>query len=220
MQVQDLFKDAPDLLSEFKDFLPEIAGPAAPTGVVGMVPQPPGGPGIAGPPWNSSDNANKRGKHHHKADSPFSPYQDPHSPQNSRSPSHTHGHAARQSSLSHSHSNQITGLLSHGMGCTMMTPDELLFFDRAKKTLDSQETYDEFLKLLNLFLKDIIDVKVLIQQAQTFLGNGELLSQFKELVGWDERLHSVEYGPPGSIRTGPPKGLTADRTEEGQGIDI
>lgn len=103
------------------------------------------------------------------------------------------------------------------MGRTMTSPDELLFFDRAKKALESRDTYDDFLKLLNLFSKDIIDSKTLIQQAQLFLGDGDLFSQFKELMGWDER-HSVEYGPPGSIRTGPPESLPPDRTEEGQGM--
>src|SRR5882762_3427807 len=154
----------------------------------------------------------KRAKHHHKGDSPtFSPYQTPHSPQNGHSHSHAHGQLA----FSHSHSNQIAGP-SHGR--TMTTPDELLFFDRAKKALESRETYDEFLRLLNLFSKDIVDAKYLIQKAQVFLGDGDLYSQFKDLMGWDERLHSVEYGPPGSIRTGPPDALSADRTDEGQGI--
>jgi paired amphipathic helix protein Sin3a len=156
---------------------------------------------------------NKRAKHHHKGDSPtFSPYQTPHSPQNGHSHSHTHG---QQTSFSHSHSNQIAGA-PHGR--TLTTPDELSFFDRAKKALESRETYDEFLRLLNLFSKDIIDAKSLIQNAQVFLGDGDLFSQFKDLMSWDERLHSVEYGPPGSIRTGPPDALSAERTDEGQGI--
>lgn len=62
MHVQGLFKDAPDLLSEFKDFLPEITGPSAPSGVVGIVPQPPGGPGVSGPSWSQTDNANAASK--------------------------------------------------------------------------------------------------------------------------------------------------------------
>jgi paired amphipathic helix protein Sin3a len=100
----------------------------------------------------------------------------------------------------------------------MTSPDELLFFDHAKKALESRDMYDDFLRLLNLFSKDIIDSKTLIQQAQLFLGDGDLFSQFKELMGWDERLHSVEHGPPGSIRTGPPENLSTDRIEEGQGM--
>lgn len=100
----------------------------------------------------------------------------------------------------------------------MTTPDELMFFERAKKTLESRETYDEFLKLLNLFTKDIIDTRTLIESAHMFLGDGELHAQFKDLMGWDERMHGVEYGPPGSIRTGPPESVQAARVDEGQGV--
>lgn len=57
MHVQGLFKDAPDLLAEFKDFLPEITGQAAPSGVVGILPQPAGGPGVAGPSTWGADSA-------------------------------------------------------------------------------------------------------------------------------------------------------------------
>lgn len=96
-------------------------------------------------------------------------------------------------------------------------PDELLFFDRAKKALESRETYDEFLKLLTLFSKDIIDMKMLIERAQSFLGSGDLLTQFKDLMGWDDRIGSKEHGPPGSIRTGPPEALSALPTDDGQG---
>jgi paired amphipathic helix protein Sin3a len=44
--VQALFKNEEDLLSEFKDFLPEIAGAssAQPGGLVGIRPYPPDGP--------------------------------------------------------------------------------------------------------------------------------------------------------------------------------
>ena len=43
-----LFKDAPDLMAEFKDFLPEAAPPAHPAGLVGILPQPTTGPGMPG----------------------------------------------------------------------------------------------------------------------------------------------------------------------------
>ena len=57
MHVQGLFKDAPELLSEFKDFLPENEGTGVPSGVVGILPQPPGAPGANGSSWGQSDNA-------------------------------------------------------------------------------------------------------------------------------------------------------------------
>lgn len=96
-------------------------------------------------------------------------------------------------------------------------PDELLFFERAKRTLESRDTYEEFLKLLNLYSKDIIDAKTLVDLAQVFLGDGDLLAQFKDVVGVDERQNSIEYGPPGSIRTGPPEPLPALPADQGEG---
>ena len=71
--------------------------------------------------------------------------------------------------------------------------------------------------MLSLFSKDIIDSKTLIKNAQIFLGDGELLSQFKELMRWDDKQHSVEYGPPGSIRTAAPEMMVVENLDEGQG---
>lgn len=78
--------------------------------------------------------------------------------------------------------------------------DELAFFDRAKKALESRETYDEFLKLLNLFSSEIIDARSLIKRAETFLGDGELYTQFKDLLCWDDKRDGENEGPPGSLR--------------------
>ena len=53
MQVQALFKNEEDLLSEFKDFLPEIAGTSAlQGGHVGIRPYPPDGPSGSGAIWS------------------------------------------------------------------------------------------------------------------------------------------------------------------------
>ena len=51
-----LFKGAPDLMDEFKDFLPDAIPPAQPTGMIGILPQPVTGPGVPGslPPTESS----------------------------------------------------------------------------------------------------------------------------------------------------------------------
>jgi len=92
-----------------------------------------------------------------------------------------------------------------------------MFFDRAKKALETREVYDEFLKLLSLFHKDVIDAKTLAKRAQVFLGDGELLAQLKELMGLDDKAESVEHGPPGSVRTGPPEALSAVIMDDGEG---
>ena len=95
--------------------------------------------------------------------------------------------------------------------------DELMFFDRAKKALESGGTYDEFLKLLNLFSRDIIDTKTLIDRAEIFLGDGDLMAQFKDLLSWDDRVGNRDEGPPGSLRTSAPDYYTARPPDDGQG---
>lgn len=92
-----------------------------------------------------------------------------------------------------------------------------MFFDHAKKALENREIYEEFLKLLSIYSKEIIDLKLLISRAAAFLGEGELMEEFKELVGYDSKQDDVENGPPGSIRTGPPDALAAQPSDDGQG---
>ena len=118
-----------------------------------------------------------------------------------------HPHALHPQGLSYS--------VGGHLGST--SADKLLFFDRAKKTLESREMYEDFLKLLSLFSKEIIDIKTLIERTRVFLGGGDLLAEFKELIGWDERQDNPENGPPGSIRTGPPEALSALPADDGEG---
>jgi paired amphipathic helix protein Sin3a len=63
-----------------------------------------------------------------------------------------------------------------------------VFFDRVKRALDdNRETYNEFLKLVNLFTQDFIDTARLVRESRNFLGDGELMSMLRDIVGWDER---------------------------------
>jgi paired amphipathic helix protein Sin3a len=81
----------------------------------------------------------------------------------------------------------------------------LQFFPRVKAALDSRETYHEFLKLVNLFAQDFIDRARLVRECRSFLGEGELMVQFKEILGWDEAMErsalakerEERYQPPG-----------------------
>ncbi|KAH8992694.1 hypothetical protein EDB92DRAFT_541726 [Lactarius akahatsu] len=83
--------------------------------------------------------------------------------------------------------------------------DETQFFPRVKAALDSRETYHEFLKLVNLFTQDFIDRARLIRESRSFLGEGELMVQLKEILGWDETIERSAlakereemYPPPG-----------------------
>ncbi|KAI0718857.1 hypothetical protein C8T65DRAFT_637162 [Cerioporus squamosus] len=249
-QVQMLFKDAPDLMDEFKDFLPEAVPPMHPAGLVGILPQPTTGPGMPGsfappeppaaekstkpqnkrrkrpekepaaPPKAAGGRAAKRAKTTNNqrtepASPKFSPYQVPHSPQ----PVNMHVHPVPPPI------HQQPGLQPVPIRPASVGPlgpaqpsgqDELLFFDRAKKALEGGGTYDEFLKLLNMFSRDIIDTKTLIDRAEVFLGDGELLSQFKDLLGHEDQA-GREEGPPGSLRTAAPDYYTALPPNDGQG---
>lgn len=74
------------------------------------------------------------------------------------------------------------------MGMGASTADDQAFFEKVKRTLDNRETYDEFLKLINLFSQDIIDMRTLMDKSNYFLGEGtELSIQFRRIVGWEER---------------------------------
>ncbi|KAJ7597424.1 hypothetical protein C8J56DRAFT_920036 [Mycena floridula] len=236
-QVQQLFKDAPDLLAEFKAFLPDgsfglgLMPPAAPSQSWPITdPQPsidknakkPSQPvkrkkkvekdTTPVPPPKPVPSRVKKAKHHHKpeTDSPTFSAAYPHSPQPHHLAAHSQPSVQQQTQISHTHS------LSTGLSVSTAS-DKLLFFDRAKKALENREIYEEFLKLLNLFSRDIIDLDVLVENARTFLGDGDLMAEFKELVGWDPRRDNVENGPPGSIRTAPPEALAALPSDDGQG---
>lgn len=66
-------------------------------------------------------------------------------------------------------------------------PDEIAFFERVKKYIEHKDTYHEFLKLLNLFVQDIIDAKRLVERASLFIGeSGEIWNQFRGLIGDDQ----------------------------------
>ncbi|KAI0375440.1 hypothetical protein BV20DRAFT_960592 [Pilatotrama ljubarskyi] len=246
-QVQMLFKDAPDLMAEFKDFLPEASAPPThPAGLVGILPQPTAGPGVPGtfgqPELAQADKSakqpNRRRKRPEKepaatqktaggrapkraktgqkpetASPKYSPYQVPHSPQ----PVNVHVHPAMAAPM---HAPGPHPIRPASVGPSASGPsasDELLFFDRAKKALESGGTYDEFLKLLNLFSRDIIDTKTLVDRAEIFLGDGDLMAQFKDLLSWDDKLGNRDEGPPGSLRTSAPDYYTARPPDDGQG---
>ncbi|WFD06240.1 hypothetical protein MVES1_001584 [Malassezia vespertilionis] len=72
----------------------------------------------------------------------------------------------------------------------MASLNEVAFFDRVKKHMDDRATYLDFLKLLNLYTQDVIDVNTLVDRAALFLGGQpELLAAFKSLVGYDMSKH-------------------------------
>ncbi|KAG1721864.1 uncharacterized protein EDB91DRAFT_1064220 [Suillus paluster] len=70
---------------------------------------------------------------------------------------------------------------------SLLPPDDTHFFDRVKRALGNRDTYNEFLKLVNLFTQELIDTARLVREARNFLGDAELMRQFREILGWDDR---------------------------------
>lgn len=69
------------------------------------------------------------------------------------------------------------------------TSEELAFFDRVSRFVNDKTTYHEFLKLLNLYTQDVIDLAALVARAHLFLSpNKELWNEFREMVGWKDGI--------------------------------
>lgn len=256
-QVQKLFADAPDLLAEFKDFLPE----AVPPGVgmsIPIIPQSVSGPS-SWPQGESPPNSqtkkiqagNKRSRKPPRPEKESTPVPsqrplasssrvcqipllydvDVHvhidCPQQTKKVKQHHTQDETQVSFSPylapqsppSHAYQISPHMQHALQVELQTnpsAGKLLFFDRAKKVLENREIYEEFLKFLDLFSRDILDLATLVERVKIFFGDGELMTAFKDLVGWDDR-DNLDKGPPGSIRTGPPELPSALPVDDGEG---
>lgn len=72
--------------------------------------------------------------------------------------------------------------------------EELGFFDKVKKAIGNKQTYNEFLKILNLYSQDIIDKDTLVEKVDSFLGDNhyDLLNWFKQFVGFKEETQHIE----------------------------
>lgn len=74
--------------------------------------------------------------------------------------------------------------------------EELTFFDRVKKFIGNKQSFNEFLKLCNLFTNDLIDKNTLIERASAFIGaNPELMTWFKRFANGEPRDEAVEPKP-------------------------
>jgi len=56
-----------------------------------------------------------------------------------------------------------------------------------QRALENREVYNEFLKLVNLFTQGFIDTLRLVTESHNYLGDSDLMRQWKEILGWDER---------------------------------
>ena len=71
--------------------------------------------------------------------------------------------------------------------------EESNFFDRVKKFIGNKQVYTEFLKILNLYSQDLLEVDELVHKVEYYLGsNKELFGWFKEFVGYRDQPKIIE----------------------------
>lgn len=79
---------------------------------------------------------------------------------------------------------------------SVATGDEVNFFDRVKKAISNKGTFNEFLKLCNLFSQDLIDRTTLLYRARAFIGNNtDLMKWFENFLGADAEDIEIQNKP-------------------------
>ncbi|RKF56804.1 Paired amphipathic helix protein pst1 [Erysiphe neolycopersici] len=217
-QVTHLFNTAPDLLEDFKQFLPESAAHAKAAAAKAMeearqnqtpLPQtsrdtkmPPVGNFAV--PASSSKESKKRPRNNNVASTSQPPVSQESITRNSISITNNPN---KRSKLVHKSTAQETMSISPTLTPVIPEPlppivtsgattEELAFFDKVKKFINNKSQVNEFLKLCNLFSQDLIEKNVLVHKATAFIGqNTDLMKWFKDFVGYDGVDKVIENTP-------------------------
>lgn len=73
-----------------------------------------------------------------------------------------------------------------------VSAEEVELFEKIKKYIGNRPSYEEFLKTLNLYTQQIVDMDLLIVQVKAFFGtNKELFDAFKMAIGYDPKEHPI-----------------------------
>jgi paired amphipathic helix protein Sin3a len=222
-QVTSLFHTAPDLLEDFKQFLPESAAQTRSAGqraeesmaipVSTPTPQPGhnarDGPkmppvGNFAPPASASKENKKRRPEKAVSGGPSSSEQTqmsgmrgtlPPAPANKRAKLSHKPNAAETAFIEPT----LTPVLPEPLAPTPLatsTQDDLAFFEKVKKHIGNRTATTEFLKLLNLWTQSLITTDVLIYKANQFMGgNPELLGALKSMLGQATVDEAIENRP-------------------------
>ncbi|KAI6251425.1 Paired amphipathic helix protein pst1 [Erysiphe necator] len=217
-QVTHLFNTAPDLLEDFKQFLPESAAHAKAAAAKAMeearqnqIPLPPPSRDTKMPPVGNfavpasiSKDSKKRPRISNVASSSQPPV--PQEPIIRNGVSATNNQNKR-SKLLHKPCTQDSITISPTLTPVIPEPlppiitngatsEELAFFDKVKKHINNKSQVNEFLKLCNLFSQDLIEKNVLVHKATAFIGqNTDLMKWFKDFVGYDGVDKIIENTP-------------------------
>ncbi|KAH8899220.1 hypothetical protein GQ53DRAFT_634452 [Thozetella sp. PMI_491] len=223
-QVTTLFHTAPDLLEDFKQFLPESAastrstGPHADEGAAMnpavSTPQPGhsarDGPkmppvGNFAPPASASKESKKRPRGPDKGATAPAPTASEPAPSSLRStlPLTQASKRVKTSQKPLGDGSPVeptlTPVMPEPLGpvpTSVATQDDILFFDRIKKHINNRTTMSEFMKLLNLFNLDLITKDVVLYKANQFIGgNSDLLASLKAILKYDGEEQEIENRP-------------------------
>lgn len=223
-----MFHAAPDLLEDFKQFLPETAGQKTTPGRTGEEGTPApgtvhtpqagavGGPkmpplGSFAPPASASKESKKRPRNEKQTPTPITFPVEAAAPTGSRvgvpaskKPKLAHGKGV--ASEAQAVEPTLTPVVPEPIpppSAAAANPEELAFFDRVKKYLGNRTSMTEFLKLCNLFSQQIIDRDSLYHQGCNYLmANQELLSFWKTFLQYDPQdvvVDNVPAPPTGKV---------------------
>ncbi|OWP04373.1 hypothetical protein B2J93_7916 [Marssonina coronariae] len=216
-QVTTLFNTAPDLLEDFKQFLPESAAQAKAAAAAkaaeeaqqsqtpqghsarGEAKMPPVG-SFAVPASATKDNNSKKRKSttsshaNTVAEGSSKGAAQGNAPNKRMKPNHkTNAPDALTKSPT------LTPIMPeplHPTASATATTEELAFFDRVKKYIGNKQTMSEFLRLCNLFSMDLIDKNVLVHKVSVFIGgNPDLMHWFKGFVTYDGQEEIIDNQP-------------------------
>ena len=217
-QVTLLFANSPDLLDDFKRFLPDRAnqqhfngrtdGALYPASVSQLPPlgsfQPATGVVateqqrnylfVAQEAAESKDAVGRKGSEHYDHEQNYNDGAQYSCLRGAQAPQQKH----KTADPSRANATLVSGIPEpvppSAMAKSSSLLEELAFFDKVKRAIGNKQTYNEFLKMLNLFSQDIIDKDTLVERVELFLGDNhvDLVNWFKQFVGWEQKTQHIE----------------------------
>ncbi|CAA20757.2 Clr6 I prime and Rpd3L histone deacetylase complex subunit Pst1 [Schizosaccharomyces pombe] len=184
-QVSQLFAEAPDLLEEFKRFLPDVSvnAPAETQDKSTVVPQE---SATATPKRSPSATPTS-------ALPPIGKFAPPTTAKAQPAPEKRRGEPAVQT---RNHSKRTRTATSSVEETTPRAfnvpiaqnknPSELEFLEHARQYLANESKYNEFIKLLELYSQEVFDKNALVERCYVFFGSNEhLMNWLKDLVKYN-----------------------------------
>ncbi|KAM0251841.1 hypothetical protein ACHAP5_001504 [Fusarium lateritium] len=219
-QVTTLFNSAPDLLEDFKQFLPESAGQAKQT-PSRMDDGPPSGPnqtpqpamrdgqkmpplGSFAPPASATKDNKKRPRADKQTAQPATVLAEataaarlaPPAVNGNKRPKLNHARPGGDNSAVEPTLTPVMPEPYPARSSSTSNQDEIAFFERVKKFLSNRSSMNEFLKLCNLFSQNIIDRNTLFHKGALFIGaNPDLMNFWKSFVGVETQDVIIDNRP-------------------------